>query len=174
MAREDTVFVFTGRGLTQLLEEGGSQSWALDPTRAKKCTWLVCTQNRHNPDPEKFRDPDAPHGAAFLIGRISGVSKSLEENPTTRWKIEISEYARIPELPVMWGGWRNPVRYMDLGSLGIQPEKLVFHPMPSRANGRAAQTASASELKLTIVDAKRGLAANYGVPESGVEITIRG
>ena len=34
----------------RIVREGDSQAWVLNAARAKQCTWLVCTQNRHNPD----------------------------------------------------------------------------------------------------------------------------
>ena len=57
-AIEDTIVVFTARSPERIVREGGSKAWVLNPVRAKQCTWLVCTQNRHNPDHE-FSDATA-------------------------------------------------------------------------------------------------------------------
>ena len=65
----DTIAVFTARSPERIAREGGSQAWVLNPARAKLCSWLVCTQNRHNPDHE-FSDATEAHGSAFLVGKI--------------------------------------------------------------------------------------------------------
>ena len=124
---EDTVVVFTARSPERVVAEGGSQAWVLNPVRAKQCTWLLCTQNRHNPDHE-FSDATEPHGAGFLLGRISGIRKS-DDGGGTRWIVAISEYARL-SIPNAWDGSRNPVRYASLDDLGIDINGLEFLPMP--------------------------------------------
>src|SRR5439155_1362910 len=68
----DTIVVFTARSPERIIREGGSQAWVLNPARAKLCKWLVCTQNRHNPD-HNFSDATKPHGAVFFA-----VSRSAE------------------------------------------------------------------------------------------------
>jgi hypothetical protein len=146
----------------------------LNPVRAKQCSWLVCTQNRHNANHD-FEDASEPHGSAFLVGRISGLRRS-EENPSEeRWLITISEYALIHR-PNVWRGWRNPVRYTSLNELGIDPGELSFQQLqaliepPARAPAVPPHTGRG----LTIAEAKRGLALTFGVGEDAIEITIRG
>src|SRR5439155_16031135 len=95
---------------------------------AKQCTWLVCTQNRHNPDYE-FSDATEPHGSAFLLGKVSGVRRPEEDNSGKRWLITISEFARI-NVPDAWDHGRNPVRYTSLEELGISLDGIEFQPMP--------------------------------------------
>src|SRR5580658_5524446 len=98
---EDTVVVFTARSPERIVREGGSQRWVLNAARAKQCKWLVCTQNRHNPDHE-FSDATEPHGTAFLLGKISGIRSAREvDDKEERWLIEISEFARI-NIPDVW------------------------------------------------------------------------
>jgi len=99
-----------------------------------------------------------------------------------RWVIRISEYARV-SLPDKWDGGRNPVRYTTLDELGIDPSKLTFSPVPQSfaapagEKGAAARSSSDSSaddvMHLTIAEAKRGLAATFGVPLEAIEITIR-
>jgi hypothetical protein len=171
---EDTVAVFTARSPQRIVREGGSQAWVLNPVRAKQCTWLVCTQNRHNANHD-FEDASEPHGSAFLVGKISGLRRS-EENPNeARWLITISEYALI-DLPNVWGGWRNPVRYTSLADLGIDPGSLSFQPLRAPVDPPAMATAAPPQAGrgLTIAEAKRGLALTFGVGEDAIEITIRG
>ncbi|WP_137876446.1 hypothetical protein [Rhodococcus sp. Q] len=165
---EDTVVVFTAKSPEQILREGGSQSWKLDPTRATKCEWLVCTQNAHNF--EDYADGTEPHGSAFLIGRISRISPATDTDG--RWLIEIGEYARVSQ-PDVWGGERNPVRYTNFDSLGISLEDVKFQATERRDAAAAAQP-SAESTGLTITQAKAGLAKTYGVDPNSIEIVIRG
>jgi hypothetical protein len=112
------VVTFTARPLEEIVQDGGSRDWRLDPKRARQAEYLVCTQNRHS---QGFRTPTAPHGAAFLIGRIADVVRS-QERPE-RWLITISEYAALdPPIPNIWGksgNLRYPVWYTSLEALGI-------------------------------------------------------
>ena len=171
---ENTIVVFTARSPERIIREGGSQAWLLNPARAKLCTWLVCTQNRHNPDHE-FSDATEAHGTGFLLGKISAVRRSEEAGCDDRWMIEISESARI-NYPDAWDHGRNPVRYTTLDELGIiPPEEAAFqsisrsHEAPSVAGPRAGVPGM-----LTIAEAKKALAATFGVSSEAVEITIRG
>lgn len=174
MNEEDVIAVFTARSPERIIKEGGSQAWILNPVRAKLCKWLVCTQNRHNPD-HKFSDATEPHGSAFLVGNISGITKS-EENPEKRWIVQISEFAHTNK-PDVWKSWRNPVRYTTLSELGICVDELDFKKMPQ---ADIIQDQHVPELKasppamLTITEAKKALAATFGVKPEEIEIVIRG
>jgi hypothetical protein len=166
------VLVFTARGFDTIIREGGSQAWVLDQVRARQCEYLVCSQNRRT----DWGDGRAEHGSAFLIGRIADVVPSTDEGRQQRWLIRISEFAQL-NMPKLWEGLRNPVKYTTLEELGIDQSKLAFQPMPETSTpglceGPAAYDGGA--LKLTINDAKRGLAANFGVSPDDIEITIRG
>ena len=172
---EDTVVVFTARSPERVVREGGSQAWVLNPTRAKGCTWLVCTQNRHNADHE-FSDATEPHGAGFLLGRISAIRNSQADGDEDRWIIAISECARIDK-PDLWDHGRNPVRYTSLAALGIDPAKVEWQKMP-QAEAQPDQATKASSgvspALLTIAEAKKQLAATFGIKPDAIEITIRG
>lgn len=167
----DTIVVFTARSPERIVREGGSQAWVLNPARAKQAKWLVCTQNRHNAD-LKISNPSEPHGAAFLVGKISEVRHSVEPASERRWMIAISEFARLQKADV-WDHSRNPVRYASLKELGINPEGLNFEPMPPKG-GDAVSTTPAGSAGISIDEAKRGLSERFQVPVSAIEITIRG
>lgn len=173
----NTILVFTARSPNRIVREGGSQSWVLNVGRAKGCAYLVCTQNQHNPDHD-FEDATEPHGAGFLVGKISKIRRSEEKGCEDRWHICISEYARI-DRPGLWDGGRNPVRYTSLANLDIDPKKLKWQS-PSDceaarpAVGAVATPAPASATRLTIPEAKKALAATFGVKPDDIEITIRG
>jgi hypothetical protein len=174
--KEDTIVVFTARSPERIVEEGGSQAWVLNPARAKLCTWLVCTQNRHNPDHE-FSDATEPHGTAFLLAKVSGVAPPNDGSDSDRWLITVSEYARI-NVPDVWDHGRNPVRYTTLSELGISPDGHDFQPMTRRDNdsheGGEERPVPKTPKGMTIENAKRGLAETFGVKPEAVEITIRG
>jgi hypothetical protein len=128
------IVVFTARSLDEVLRDGGSRDWRLDADRARGCDFLVCTQNRRNSD---FGAPTAPHGAAFLIGRISGVVRSPDD--PARWLIEISEYIDyvIPNTWAKSGHLRYPVWYTTLEELGIDLSTLPPFTVlaPARPDG---------------------------------------
>ena len=173
--KENAIVVFTARSPERIIKEGGSQAWVLNPARAKRCSWLVCTQNRHNPDYE-FSDATEPHGSAFLIGKISAIRKSEDPHDQVRWRIEISESARIDH-PNAWDHGRNPVRYTSLEDLGIEVDGLKFEPLPSLRDA-PVQTKpyvpGSARTSLTIPEAKKALALTFGVAPEAIEITIRG
>jgi hypothetical protein len=165
--------VFTARSPDRIVNEGGSQAWVLNPARAKLCKWLICTQNRHNPDHE-FSDATEEHGSAFMMAEISAIAASPER--PDRWIVEISRFARI-NLPEIWQHWRNPVRYAHLSDLGVDPDTLRFEPMRDMKVTPAKPQSSAvgwPPATLTIPEAKKALAATFGVKPDAVEITVRG
>ncbi len=97
--------VFTGRSIEELISERGSQEWVLNPERAPRCSYLVCTQNA-----EGNRGGRAGHGEAFMVGKVSTVEAAPEETPPgnpERYIIRISDFARI-SIPNAWDGSRNP------------------------------------------------------------------
>jgi hypothetical protein len=171
MAKEVAV-IFTAKSVATLLAEGGTSSWRLDRNNARRCTHAVCTRNAHA---DWVEGPEAHH-AAFMVGKVSDVVPS----PTRpeRYLIQFSEYALIdPNIPDVWKGDRNPVRYADtLEELGIEETKLKWKKMPEAKEREEHGTSqySGGVQPLTISDAKKGLALTFGVSPDAVEITIRG
>ncbi|MDK4728756.1 hypothetical protein [Rhizobium phaseoli] len=177
MTTKDTscVAVFTARSPDRIVREGGSQAWALDANRVRKTRYLVCIQNLHNDDRD-FSDATEPHGSVFIVGKIKDVVPSADE-PGDRWKIEISEFARVKDPTNVWMAWRNPVKYGSLEDFRIDVDSLAFEPMPTvqAESPRVKGATTASDVApLTIAAAKSGLAAFYGVPQEAIEIVIRG
>lgn len=164
MSREDTIIVFTAREPERIVREGGSQAWVLDARRARHCSYVVCVQNQHN-TAHDFAATE-PHGAGFLIGKISKITPGRDAGDEARWHIGISEYARISK-PNLWQGWRNPVRYASLAELEIDPTKLSWQQMPVQASEPQVR-------RMTIAEAKEALSATFGVSPDDIEITIRG
>lgn len=176
MNEQSAIVVFTARSPERIIREGGSQAWVLNPARAKQCTWLVCTQNRHNPDYE-FSDATEPHGSAFLLGKVSGVRHVEDDDDgKKRYLVTISEFANI-NVPNIWDHGRNPVRYTSLEELGISLDGIEFHPMPGTdtiSSPQAMHPAAGGVQGLTIAEAKKALAKTFGIGPEDIEITIRG
>ncbi|MBY5551056.1 hypothetical protein HFO61_30385 [Rhizobium leguminosarum] len=171
------VAVFTARSPDRIIREGGSQAWVLDANRVRKTPYLVCIQNLHNDDRD-FSDATEPHGSVFLVGKIRDVVPSADD-PGDRWKIEISEFARIKDPTNVWMAWRNPVKYGLLEHFKIDVDSLTFEPMPTMPLAESPRlqeptTSSAEFAPLSFAAAKRGLSAFYGVPQEAIEIVIRG
>ena len=171
--------LFTNRGLGRLIDEGGSQAWKLKPERARKLTYVVCTQNKNDGE---WGQPTHAQGEGFVIARIRDVVPSPEGRPK-RYIVLFDEYAEI-SVPKMAYKWRNPVQYIELDDYGIDPSKLTFTKMPSspaqipninyEPPPGAAPTPSGQPQPMNMEAAKAALAAFYKVPASAIEITIRG
>lgn len=178
MANTNCITVLTARGINEILSTGGSQAWRLDASHAAKHEYLVCVQNSK----ADWGTQEAKHHHAFMVGRISVVSRA-PENPH-RWIINIDSYAEI-DLPEQWDGNRNPVSYRNLEDIGIEPGKLEFKAVPklSPTNviiGKAGdeyeevEEEQESVKPLTLKEAKAGLALYFGVNEENIQITIQG
>lgn len=163
----DTIAVLTGKSSRQILGAGGCGEWVLNPKVANQKRYLVCVRNGSSKEP----DASEAHGSAFLIGIISGFEPMPPLRNIARWKIAISSYAAV-SIPELWRNWRNPVRYTSMAELGIDPDGLTFGPMPTEAE-LPAPTQRLPARKLTIADAKEGLAAMFGVTPDQIEIVIR-
>jgi hypothetical protein len=175
MDMDSVIAVFTAKSVESILEEGGTSSWALDRNHARQCEFAVCTRNAH----ADWVEGNEPHGSAFLVGRI----KDVVPRPNGRWLVQFSEFARV-DVPNVWQGWRNPVRYTSLSELGIEPNALQFQPMPNvpsqlvaseplQGTGGVMQRDDGAP-PLTISAAKEGLAKTFSVSPDQIEITIRG
>ncbi len=173
---DEILALFTGRSLESCLEVGGTRSWKLDRAHAKRCQYAVLCRNAST----DWGDGKEPHGTAFMIGHIADVLPMSDEDD--RWLVTFDQYARI-NVPNVWKGWRNPVRYTTFEELGVSLQGVVFHPMPTRdEHTQQEQKTSAYKqgskgsihVHLTIAQAKQQLAQTFGVSPDAIEITIRG
>lgn len=163
------VCVLSARGLDRILKEGGSQAWVLDAKRARTRKYVVVVQNHGFAEGgDDWGEVSAPHHTAFVVGRLKNVVPSGKGGNGNRWMLQFSEYAEI-DVADAWPGYRNPVSYTDLESMGINLESLQFKPLPSKEAATPVVTQN-----LTIAEAKEGLARTFGVSPSDVQITIRG
>ena len=167
------LLIFTGKSLKQCLQAGGTQSWALNRANARHCKYAVLCQNAYADG--SWAEGNEPHGSAFMVGRISDVVPSREEGNEGRWLVLFDEYAQI-NIPNIWQGWRNPVRYTTFEELSLKLDDMHFEPMPSAPEeNRTIESPSREKIiSLTIQEAKEGLAAKYGVKPEAIEVIIRG
>ena len=143
---------FTENSLDDIRNRGGDYDWALNPDRAKKCKYLVCTSSQ-----------GANQKSSFMVGKISGAEFTYaNEKGKKRYLVTISEYALI-NIPDSWPGNQNPVRYTSLEDLGIDLNSLKFEKI-----------SKSEPTSFTISQAKAGLAKNYKVSEDNIEIIIKG
>ena len=188
--QDETILVFTYKDKNTILKFGGSQSWVLNAKRAKKCKYIICSHNCHNPMSEEKKG----HGSGFIIGKISDIRPAFYY--PKRWLIEIDEYAEI-NLPNLWEGWRNPVVYLprnkiklDLLNLNykktpprdtkfveehMEREKFLLGNLPkSSSEHSSSKTNINSSEGLSMQEAKQGLSIRYDVSPDNIEIIIKG
>lgn len=168
---EPAIVVFTSETVEDILSRGGTSDWVISSKKAGACKYVVCCRK---PD-WKNRKEGIAHRTAFLIGIVAGLQKkpdSENDRGQPRFLIEMSEYATFERAEVWNQKARNPVSYKTLKELGIDLRGLKFKPMPVPAP--FAKSGGAGGAPMTITDAKKALAATFGVSPDDVEITIRG
>jgi hypothetical protein len=118
---EESIFVFTHKTTEFLTSINGSTSWKIEPSRAKKCKYIVCIKNV-NHDQVNINEY-ASHGEAFLIGRVSDVvpSSTNKIRGEDRYTVKFDQYAEINSRSKAWkklcGGQRWPVKYLKTAEL---------------------------------------------------------
>ena len=121
---ENTIAVFTSETLRTLLLQGGTQRWHLNRRRARRCSFLICVQNRRSAE---FLEPGAEHGKAFLLAPVHGIEPAPKDH--NKLIILFDEFCEI-DIPHDWSQ-RNPVKYAALRDFGLDPERLPpFQPVP--------------------------------------------
>ncbi len=165
------VAVFTSWKKDDILARGASGNWGVSPDRILQNRYVVVTRNRHS----DWAPDDVEHGTAFLVGRISGV---LETDETTadgrsRFAISFDSYAEV-RIPGVWGKSRNPVWFTSLETLGIDLNNLNFIDLKTGEKADKAVVPCMSVEGLSFAEARRGLAARYGVSPNSITISING
>jgi hypothetical protein len=168
------LLIFTAKSVERIVAEGGSAAWKLDRNNARQCEYAVCTRNSR----ADWVEGSEAHASAFLVGRVSDIVAAPDRSG--RWIVKMSEYAMV-DIPSVWQGWRNPIRYTTLEELGIDPNALSFKRMPaqSRSTGTAPKSKRDSQpAPLRIADelaaTKRSLAERLGTTPEAIEIIVRG
>jgi hypothetical protein len=178
----NTLVVFTYRHIVEILKEGGSQAWKLNPSSANRCTYLVCTRNRYH----EGAGPEEHH-SAFLVAKITTVEVAPETSGNQKgpWRYiaRFDEYALLdPPLLEVWKGEHNPVRYIpDIADLGIDVNTLKWtrrkkedgvNATLEKTNG--ATPPNSNSLGQLMIDTKAELAAKLGISPDSIDLTIRG
>ncbi|MCX4137888.1 hypothetical protein M0D68_06815 [Paraburkholderia sp. SEWSISQ10-3 4] len=165
MSANDTVLVLTYKSVETMIEEGGCGHWKANAQSLTSCRYVVATRNERRTG----REGDEPHGAAFMVGEVSGVS---QEQNGPRFVIQMRRFARLSTPSE--GAWQaggtggsNPVRYARFRDLGISLKNLKWEPWPG-------QVAEYVDQPLTMAQAKAGLALTFGVAPEQIKITIEG
>jgi hypothetical protein len=170
-AKDDrAIIVFTADTRETILIKKGSGDWVVSAKKADSCKYIICCRKPF----WNNRQDGIEAGVAFLIGHVAGLVErgSANERDQKRYLIRMTDYAGLPDKPKVWKkGVRNPVAYATLAELGIDPTGLTFEPMPA---GAAAEKEGAEARPMTLSDAKKGLAAAFGVAPEDIDITIRG
>jgi hypothetical protein len=176
---EEVAILFTAKSVERILKEGGTSAWRLDRNHARGCVYAVCTRNAQA---DWVEGPEAHH-SAFLVGKIRNVvpcqpTPENNEPAKNRYLIQFSEFARV-DIPDFWKGDRNPVKYVSLEKLDIEPSKLKWEKMADPVDtSKSADPVPVSKLPagraLTMTEAKQGLARTFGVRPEAIEITVRG
>tara|TARA_B100001741_G_C16436107_1_gene543336 strand:+ start:271 stop:942 length:672 start_codon:yes stop_codon:yes gene_type:complete len=144
-ANSESIVVFTHKSREFLLKLNATCSWVINPHRAKKCKYVVCTRNALH----ELADDQYLHGHGVIIGRNLKVSPSKNKIDKDRYMIEFNEYAELSDFcPAaeddLWGevtgpskSKRMPVRYIDtywLTNIILREgfDDLVWKPVPKR------------------------------------------
>jgi len=161
---KDVLMVFTSKSLKTMKQEGGSGNWAANRERLRHAKWIVATRNEKS----NWTQGDEGHGSAFLIGKVSGI-KQAPTPEQNRFVVAFDRYAEL-SIPNAWTGSRNPVAYTDLGSLGIDPDKLVWTEfVPTQVEERVGPT----DEPTAIIDRARSMIAEaFSISPDAVKITV--
>ncbi len=153
---EDTIITFTVHDLQYIKTHGCDQSWVLNKDRAGSCKYLICCHSE-----------GAKKRNAFIVGLISRIRFVGEDDKSgkDRWAIHISEYASV-DIPNVWKGWQNPVRYTSLEKVGIELSDLKFEKIHNNKNLDIPP--------LSIEQAKEGLAKKFNISPEQIDILIKG
>lgn len=169
-ATHGALVVFTEVTAEEIIGQGGSGDWVLNPEKASNQKYIVCCRKSrwHN------KADGVPNGAAFLVGVIENLipRDALNKRGKHRYFVKISKFATV-QVENVWDSWRNPVIYKSLEELGIDPGSLKFKPAAAASEAVSSATAPAPA-RLTIAEAKKALAVTFGVDPDDIEVTVRG
>jgi hypothetical protein len=158
------VIVFTGESLEQLLANGKTGNWKAKRESLEKRRFVIATHNRR----AEWGDRKGDHGAAFLVGRIVNIEESPEP---WRKAIVFDQYALV-DIPAAWPtGNRNPVAYIKLSTLGIDPGKLEWKQVERREQAISTDTSLVAAPADVIDQARKMIARAFAIRPAAVRIS---
>ena len=86
----NSIVVLTYKSIDEILLKESSKSWKLNPIKASKCKYVICTRNKN--DTRKIWHGKEKHREVFLIGKIKNIVKT--PFGPGRHRIEFKEYAK--------------------------------------------------------------------------------
>ena len=165
---DKAIAVLTYETASDIVKNQGLGTWVLNERRALQQTYLVCCRPVLG-----TQYPDAVF-EAFLVAKMDRpFAVATTESDQKRYRIPITRYALV-DLQLPWRDWRNPVKYTSLDKLGLDAETLHLDSCLGAKHPSATPTADPDGIqKLTLIDAKRGLAAMLGIKPEQIEIEVR-
>lgn len=183
----EVIMTFTGRSLSGMVTHGGSGHWAAAPDNLRKASHLICVRNRRR-EHEEWAAEDLPHGQAFLLAKVTGVSEAPRHVPNKkqRYIVHFDEYAEIA-VPNAWqkctDGQRFPVAYnsrenaeallgIDFEDPNLEWKRLSDLSAVKGSGDTEAGNNEAPKHALTVEQAKQGLALHFGVSSEQIDIQV--
>ena len=167
---DDTIVIFTGKGMKSFSKDGGSRAWKLNIARAEGAKFVVICHHQHS----QYKDFDGEHGSAWLIAKVAKIAPDI--HTVGRWCVVFDEYALI-DVPNFWGGSRNPIRYTSIDELPVDLEALDWEHLAEidleDETEDSADGSAASAIRLQVIRAQEQIAENLGLDPSEIEISIR-
>ena len=203
MVERDVFAVYTADGLHDFERYGGTAKWAANFRNIKKCQYVVCVKKNGAMQGGFGNPDVAPRTAFLIgritdvievqVGDSLFYMGDDFETPG-RYLVKFDSYADI-SIPDFWTKSQNPIAYRTKAELADMLsvediDRLDFKPLrnatveeieayinrrlqtaPARG-GRNRGTPTTSQ-GLTILQAKQGLARQFGIAEEKIDITIR-
>ncbi|NJC05767.1 hypothetical protein GGQ97_001560 [Sphingomonas kaistensis] len=168
----DSLLIFTEDPARDLLDANNSAAWRLNLSRASKAKYIILAR--------KDKNKGEGHRAAFLIAKIKDIVARRDETTgeTGKWAILFDQAAAI-DIPNAFKPSQQPIRYLSARKLlGFDPEECDFKPVPKKKidwsySRRVENEPRSGARKLTVAEAKEGLAAQFGCSPSAIEISIK-
>lgn len=169
----DTIAVTTEDPATEILAARNSAAWSINVRRwTGQLRYLLCIRK------------SGGERRAFLICKNLRFVQDIDATNRSKGKrrkyaIEFDEFA-VVDTPAKWKKSQNPVQFGELSDLlpkGTIPSEFQKAP-PKKPNAprfsySRKQPDNAGITGMSVAEAKRALAARFGVPEEAITITIQ-
>lgn len=159
----DAVMLFTAESADQIITTGGTQWWKAKLESLKKRPYVVATHSGH-------ADWGKSKGTAFLVGRIS----DIKESPENGWRkmLFIDKYALIDIAGAWPTGNRNPIAYVKLSKLGIDPDSLRWQDLKAPETPVVQGPVATPKPSAVVDQARLAIARAFSIDPSKVRISV--